>query len=404
MSKRRIPVPKSQKQIQRESIDAYDPSGVPVVEDKKTKRSLNRRVDDVKSKPFNIGLKDIDEAIVYYFENVIRPSVIQNNNKIQVPLLYGSPERWNAVQKEGFYRDKNGKIMTPLIMFKRDTIEKNRNLGNKLDANNPLNYGIYRRKYSNKNYYDNFSVLSNRIPVQDYIGVVIPDYVTITYSCVIFTDYVEQMNKIVEAINYASDSYWGDPDRFNFRAMINNYSTGVELTKGQDRAVKTNFTIELLGYIIPDNINTELLGSRRFFSKSRVMFKLETVSGPSQLQSRSNTPENESTRRFYDDPGIPNDAILSDLEIIFLSTSNSAVSNLTTTNQALFYSKVFLTPPPGYTLDENSFTVYVNGISVNPQHVLVEEYDSSIKVTFNPTLIGYDIEPSDIVVLTGKFK
>ena len=28
--------------------------------------------------------------------------------------------------------------MTPLIMLKRDSLEKNRQLGNKLDANNPI--------------------------------------------------------------------------------------------------------------------------------------------------------------------------------------------------------------------------------------------------------------------------
>jgi len=38
--------------------------------------------------------------------------------------MYGSPERWKAVQKDGFHRDKNGKIQAPLIMFKRDSVEK----------------------------------------------------------------------------------------------------------------------------------------------------------------------------------------------------------------------------------------------------------------------------------------
>ena len=48
--------------------------------------------DDVK--PFSVGIKDIDESIMYYFDNVIRPSVIQNGERIAVPVIYGSPERW----------------------------------------------------------------------------------------------------------------------------------------------------------------------------------------------------------------------------------------------------------------------------------------------------------------------
>ena len=71
----------------------------------------------------SIGLQDHDEAIMYYFNKVIKPSVIINNNRTNVPVIYGSPERWKSVQKDGFYRDKEGKIQTPLIMFKRDSVE-----------------------------------------------------------------------------------------------------------------------------------------------------------------------------------------------------------------------------------------------------------------------------------------
>lgn len=235
---------------------------------------------------FNIGLSDIDESIVFYFNNVIQPSVQQNGNRVSVPVLYGNPERWKAVQKDGFYRDKNGKIQTPLIMFKRDSIEKNRSLGNKLDANRPQNIQIFEKKFSIKNVYDKFSILNNRIPVKEYHGIITPDYVNITYSCIIFTDFIEQMNKIVESMIFASDSYWGDPNRFNFRAMIDSYNTVVELNQGDDRKVKTEFNITLLGHIIPNTINAEAKSVPRFFSKSSVSFNLETAGSLEELQAR----------------------------------------------------------------------------------------------------------------------
>jgi hypothetical protein len=112
------------------------------------RRENQRSLKDDEVKQLNVGLKDIDSAIVYYFNNVIRPSVIQNGVKINVPILYGSPERWAAVQKDGYYRDKNGKIQTPLIMFKRDSVTKDRSLGNKMDANNPIHFGVFQKKYS----------------------------------------------------------------------------------------------------------------------------------------------------------------------------------------------------------------------------------------------------------------
>jgi hypothetical protein len=48
-----------------------------------------------------------------------------------VPIIYGSPERWKSVQRDGFYRDKKGKIMMPLIVFKRTSVDKNRSIANK---------------------------------------------------------------------------------------------------------------------------------------------------------------------------------------------------------------------------------------------------------------------------------
>jgi len=224
-----------------------------------------------------VGVKDIDEAIFYYFNNVLKPQVSQNGKVINVPLVYASPERWAAMQKDGYYRDKNGKMQAPLITFRRASIEKNRNLGNKLDGNNPHNFGMFTKTYSRKNAYDRFGILNNRIPDQEIYAVAIPDYVNIVYDCVVFTDYMEQNNKIVEGINFASDSYWGDYNKFKFRAMINTYNTSTELVQGNDRIVRTEFNINLLGYIITDAINAVEFNTKKMYSKSSVTITNETT-------------------------------------------------------------------------------------------------------------------------------
>jgi hypothetical protein len=55
---------------------------------------------------------------------LFKPFVIQNGIRIEVPVIYGAPERWKSVQRDGYYKDKNGAIMAPLLMFKRDTLKK----------------------------------------------------------------------------------------------------------------------------------------------------------------------------------------------------------------------------------------------------------------------------------------
>jgi len=233
-------------------------------------RALQVSRDNDTVETITIGVKDIDESIFYYFNNVLKPQVTQNSSVINVPLIYASPERWAAMQKDGYYRDKNGKMQAPLITFKRTNLEKNRNLGNKLDGNNPQNFGLFTKQYSRKNAYDRFGTLNNRVKDKEMYAVAIPDYVNITYSCVIFTDYMEQNNKIIEGINFASDSYWGDPNKFKFRAMVNNYSTATDLVQGNDRIVKTEFDINLLGYIITDAINAVNFNPKKMYSKSSI--------------------------------------------------------------------------------------------------------------------------------------
>ena len=252
------------------------PDSKPPQKDPVNRGNIIKRDDDVKD--ISIGLLDHDEAINYYFNNIIKPSVVTNGERIDIPLIYGNPERWKGVQKDGYYRDKNGKIQTPIIMFKRDSVEKRRDLGNKMDANNPRLYQTFEKKYSKKNQYDNFSVLQGRTPQREFHNVIIPDYVRLKYSFVIWTDYVAQMNKIVEAINYASDAYWGDPERFKFMARIDTYTNRVELSQGSNRAVKTDFSLDLQGYIVPDAMSVQLSSQpKKHFSKSVVSFKTSVV-------------------------------------------------------------------------------------------------------------------------------
>ena len=297
----RRPLPQRENEKLRDNLKAPQFKGFPV-EDiapsnrqphkaSSTKKPINRgeitRRDDDKIKDVSIGLQDHDEAIKYYFDNIIKPTVVTNGNRIDVPLIYGSPERWKGVQKDGYYRDKEGKIQTPLIMFKRNSVEKRRDLGNKMDANNPQLYYVFQTKYNKRNQYDNFSVLQNRTPNKEFHAVVVPDFVKLKYSFIIWCDYVAQMNKIVEAINYTSDAYWGDEERFKFNAKIDTFTNRVEVSQGSNRMIKTDFGLELQGYIVPDAMNAALAKKpQKFFSKSTVIFNTEviTTTGPSKTR------------------------------------------------------------------------------------------------------------------------
>ena len=233
--------------------------------------------DDDKNKTISIGLKDIDSAILFYLENVIKPTITQNDRRLSVPIIYGSPERCKSMQADCFYRDKNGKTMIPLLIFNRDSFTKNNTIGNKLDGNKVNNLKYFETGYSKRNIYDNFNVLQNQKRQKEYILGIIPDYIDITYSMSIFTDYVEQANEITEAVEFAARSYWGDPERFMFRANIDTFNTPVLLENGSDRANRTTMNVLVNGYIIPSGINAAMAGpSPKSYNVTKTVFK-ETI-------------------------------------------------------------------------------------------------------------------------------
>ena len=282
----RKPIPKTQKEI---SIDQQSPSDArygnpnPTTPSNENTTGIDFNRSEKMSwtgdttKPFSIGIKDLDEAVFFYFENVIKPFVYQNGERREVPIIYGSPERWKSFQKDNYYRDKSGAVMLPIIILKRNSITKDRTVYNKLDANRPNLYGSFQRTYNPKNFYSNFAAINNKIPAKQFYAVAVPDFVNIEYSVVVQTYYMEQLNKIIESIECASDSYWGDPERFKFRSFIDSFQTTTELTTGKDRLVKGNFNIRLRGYIIPEVMQKDITALKKVNSKAKVTVTAETT-------------------------------------------------------------------------------------------------------------------------------
>ena len=209
--------------------------------------------DDVKN--LSVGLMDMDSAIMYYFNEVIKPEVTINDEKVKVPCIYASPERWTQVSKQGYLRDKKRQIIVPLIVFKRTGMTRSDVGGgvDKLDANKPNLFYTFQKKYSQFNRFDKFSVLQKIEPGTEYYNVAMPDYVQLTYEFTIWTSYIEQMNRIVEKINYSDGAYWGEPNKMRFRTRIESFSDASSVEG--ERLIKTTFSVNLYGYILPESFN-----------------------------------------------------------------------------------------------------------------------------------------------------
>ena len=257
--------------------------------------------DDVKN--LSVGLMDMDSSIMYYFNEVIKPEVEENKEKVKVPCIYASPERWTQISKQGYLRDKKRQIITPLIVFKRTGMEKNQDIPvDKLDANKPTQFYTFEKKYSKQNRYDKFSVLQQITPNKEYYNVAMPDYVTLSYEFVIWTSYIEQMNRIVEKINYSDGAYWGEPGKMRFRTQIESFSDASEVDG--ERLIKTTFGVSLYGYILPETYNNTTTTQKYLSPKKLIMRENADTTildrrGQSQLGSNAAVEGGDSTKDLF---------------------------------------------------------------------------------------------------------
>ena len=244
---------------------------------------LARTENDIKNP--SVTLMDMDSAILHYFEKVIKPSVEDNGENVKVPVMYASPERWKAIQRDGFMKDKKRQTITPVIAYRRTSIEKDESLPiDKLDANNPHHFYTFEKKFSDVNRYDNFSAQIGLLPQREYYNVTMPDYVTLTYDFIIWTSYIEQMNKIVERVTYSDGAYWGDPDKMKFRTSVESFTDATEVSDAE-RLVRTTFTVTMRGYLLPEGNFDHRSTTQKYLTPKKVVFgtevdtKVNNVSG-----------------------------------------------------------------------------------------------------------------------------
>ncbi len=267
----------------------------------KISRNSSMVKDDVKN--ISVGIMDMDSAIMYYFNEVIKPNVEVNKEKVNVPCIYASPERWTQITKQGFLRDKKRQVIVPLIAFKRTGMERNDDIPiDKLDANNPSLFYAFEKKYTQANRYDKFSVQQSLTPNKEYYNVAMPDYVTLSYDFIIWTSYIEQMNRIVEKVNYSDGAYWGEPGKMRFRTRIESFSDASEVEG--ERLIKTTFSVNLYGYILPETYN-DTTTTQKYLTPKKIIVRESADSlvvdktGQASLGSNAAVEGGESTKDIF---------------------------------------------------------------------------------------------------------
>ena len=230
---------------------------------------------------YAITLKDVDTAVLNHVKNVMKPIVKEANETFKIPVYYGNEERWKSARKRGVLRDKNNALILPLIMLRRTELSRNDLSGQSFphDIKGEHIDVVRSSRWSKENQYDRFSVQQGVQPVYENIVTGMPNYSDITYEFVLWTNFIEQMNPLIESFLDQSHTYWGKGENMKFLCTIDNISDASEMNQDGERFIKSTFGVITKAYLLPEYLNSvvtnKVSNMKKFTTPSRVTFKFE---------------------------------------------------------------------------------------------------------------------------------
>ncbi len=285
-----------------------------------------------------VGIEDIDRAIFALFDKKLAFETKVNNQTTRVPVIFASGERFALTRRDNPLRDKNNTLILPLISIKRGVIGHKtqadvfgtaisiRQTGDyyikkKLDAGdrdyqklvNNLNL-VNQKDVATRSHISDTSTapgtqavegtvasrrqgpplsfrstskhtpLSNNLTnnIYEFITVPYPKFVGITYNVIFWTQYMQQMNQLIETLmmkfSGPSPEFLLETDKgYTFTAFVQNTfsnSDNLEEFTNDERIIKVGFDIKVPGYIIAPEHPGLPTPFRRFVSAPQINFEI----------------------------------------------------------------------------------------------------------------------------------
>ena len=236
-----------------------------------------RRDNDIIKTP-KCTIEDVDFAIISYIRDVLKLQVTENGQVIDVPIMYTNGEKWAQVQAKGYMRDRKGKIMTPIVSIRRGSIIERDTLKSLGVNNNPAgNDFVHQNKHTIENKYDRFSVQYNSQRKKEYYIAPVPEFVDVSYELLLWTEYTEQMNSLVEQIMPTNGFAYGTT--FKFPTYLSDVTFDTTNATGEDRVVRA--TIPLMtkaSLMMPFELRKSNFEKR--ISVKKIVFGSESLKEP----------------------------------------------------------------------------------------------------------------------------
>ena len=209
----------------------------------------------------------------------------------------------------------------------------------------------------------------------------------INYDFIVWTDYIEQMDPIIEAINFSTEDYWGDKARYKFRTSISDYNFQTEAPADGDRVVKTTFTMIVYAYLLPETFENHKQTVEKSFTPRKIIFDAETVGDITSVGGKKRARRSVS---------YPSSSYSSSPSPSLKSTSDSNIVGKSKSSYALWADKAGVSDFSSFSLS-SSFAQTAGGFPYQPG---VPTVVSSLAV-YNPGVTGSLITNNTINVSTS---
>ena len=237
--------------------------------EKPVNRAYETRRDDDSFVNSKITLYDIDYAIMWWIEHRIKPYVIENDRRIDVAVKFASGEVAQDVQRDGYLRDSSNVLMSPLIVVRRTSVDEADDFKGLHLEDTPFANRIVQRTTRQRRSAEPIDALINVKKSETTYLTAIPRSVRVSYDLLIWTDYITQMNHVVQDVVQTSGYSWGDTWKFD--TVVESTSFETEVSLGERRAVRTNMSLNVRGYLL-DDFNLDKATVTKAHSVKRVNF------------------------------------------------------------------------------------------------------------------------------------
>ena len=374
------------------------------VSNKEVKRLAGKTDYKQNVKNVSVQLYDVDYAVKWHIESIINPTVVEENSIITVPIIFASGEKWSSVQRHGYLRDNQGKILTPLIMIKRNSVTKRDDIQDLKVLESSEARITFEKKYSAINRYDRFA-LTNKPARKEYYSMDVPKYVQVEYELLVWTNNSMQLNEIVEQLIWFDGKAFGDSHKFITHIDPPTFES-INST-GEDRIVRANLSMRTKAYILNTH-GPNAPSIYRLNPPNAIVIGVEVDTGVELSQTNILTPT--PTPSTIISSGISRttsggSGTTSAEALTYINTNKQLTGTVITTTTVSFASGWLLAPAGLSATSINNFVFFVNGQLIERSAIVsFTESSGTSTLIINPSNLGFSLQAGDEVIGIGKFQ